>query len=280
MSIVEVISLCSAKSAKSSKPGGGVRSDRSASRHFAPDSPRAVALVANTPHTSVMVRPPPLDRSRHAAPQIVEYLREQIIALELPPGVVLARNDLAAQFGLSQTPVRDALMRLEEEGLIEVFAQHKTVISRVDIGSALQAHFLRRSIEIEIGRTLAQAQDLGLEKRLRMTIRRQKALLDTRDYQGFAAIDQMFHRQMYEAANVPELWSVVRRQSGHIDRLRRMHLPLPGKAAAILRDHARIVDAIARHDPDAAERRIREHLSGTLSRVEEIRVRYPTYVTN
>src|SRR5258706_13873276 len=96
-----------------------------------------------------MREPPRLDRSRHAAPQVLDYLRERIIALELPPGIVLSRADLAAQFGLSQTPVRDALIRLEEEGLVEVFAQHKTVVSRIDVRSAQQAHFLRRPLERE-----------------------------------------------------------------------------------------------------------------------------------
>lgn len=243
--------------------------------------------IAALPHASspevavaTSVRPPPLDRSRHAAPQVVEYLRERIIALELPPGVVLSRNDLAAQFGVSQTPLRDALMRLEEEGLVEVFAQHKTVVSRIDIRSARQAHFLRRSIEIEVVRTLAEARDTHLVRRLRETVARQQELLEAEDYPEFVRTDQAFHRQMYEAADVPELWNTVRRQSIHIDRLRRLHLPAPGKAQAIVADHLRIVNAIGRGNPEAAERRVREHLSGTLARVDAIRARYPSYVTN
>ncbi|MEO9135504.1 MAG: GntR family transcriptional regulator [Casimicrobiaceae bacterium] len=225
-------------------------------------------------------RLPQLDRSRHAAPQVVDYLRDRIIGLELAPGTVLSRGDLAAQFGLSQTPVRDALMRLAEEGLVDIFPQHKTVVSRIDIRSALQAHFLRRSIELEVVRTLAQASDAGLVKQLRATIAQQSALLETHDYRQFVRTDQSFHRQMYDAANVANLWDTVRRQSGHIDRLRRLHLPAPGKAPEIIREHTRIVDAIARADPQSADRRVREHLSGTMSRADAIRARYPGYVTN
>ena len=102
---------------------------------------------------------PALDRSRHAAPQVLDYLREQIISLTLPPGSILSRQDIAANFGLSQTPVRDALIHLAEEGLVDVFAQHKTVVSRIDIRAAKQAHFLRRSIELEIARVLASTPD-------------------------------------------------------------------------------------------------------------------------
>src|SRR3981081_589574 len=85
-----------------------------------------------------------LDRDRQAAPQVFERLRKLITSLALPPGSPLSRNALAGQFGVSSTPIRDALMRLEEEGLVEVFPQYATVVSRIDIGLAQQAHFLRR----------------------------------------------------------------------------------------------------------------------------------------
>jgi DNA-binding GntR family transcriptional regulator len=223
-------------------------------------------------------RLPRFDRSRHAAPQIVDYLREQIIGLELAPGAVLSRSDLAARFGLSQTPVRDALMHLAEEGLVEIYAQHKTVVSRIDLQSARQAHFLRLAIEVEVVRTLAAARNAELVRTLRATIARQPIVVHVADYAEFAHTDQLFHRQMYGAAGVPDLWDLLRRQSGHIDRLRRLDLPAPGKAADIVRGHARIVDAIARGDSDLAERRVREHLSGTMSRVASIRASHPEFV--
>jgi DNA-binding GntR family transcriptional regulator len=224
--------------------------------------------------------PPRLDRYRHAAPQVLEFLRNQIIALELPPGIALARSELASQFGVSQTPVRDALIRLEEEGLIEVFAQHKTVVSRIDIHSAQQAHFLRCSVELEIVRTLSTQSSAALVKTLRGTIAQQKISLEAGNYPDFVANDQSFHRQMYEAAGVPDVYTIVRAQSGHIDRLRRLHVPEPGKGLAIITDHKRIVDAIAHGKPDDAARRLREHLSGTLSWVDAVRTKYPNYITN
>jgi len=220
-----------------------------------------------------------LDRSRHAAPQVFERLREAIVSLELTPGTVLARQELAEQFGISQTPVRDALMRLGEEGLVDIFPQHATVVSRIDIAAARQAHFLRRAIEFEVVRALVQEADDRLLARLRAQVELQAALIGTDDYSEFVAADQSFHRQMYEAAGVPDLWDLVRRGSGHVDRLRRLHLPSAGKAQAVVRDHRRILDAIAQRDPEAAQARLREHLSGTLSQIDEICQRYPDYVS-
>lgn len=220
-----------------------------------------------------------LDRSRHAAPQVFERLREAIVSLELVPGTVLPRNELAEQFGISQTPIRDALMRLGEEGLVDIFPQHATVVSRIDIAAARQAHFLRRSIELEVVRTLAADASDELIARLRAQVDLLAALSSGGDYSEFVAADQSFHRLMYEAAGVPDLWSLVRRLSGHVDRLRRLHLPSAGKAQAVVRDHRRIVDAIAQRDPEAAQARLREHLSGTLGKLDEICERFPAYVS-
>src|SRR5512139_2228765 len=114
-----------------------------------------------------------LDRDRQAAPQVFERLRGMIIELELPPGSPLSRVALAAQFGVSSTPVRDALMRLEEEGLVDVFPQYATVVSRVDVRLAQQAHFLRQAVELEIVRALALKHDEALVAKLQATIARQ-----------------------------------------------------------------------------------------------------------
>jgi len=219
-----------------------------------------------------------LDRSRQAAPQVFEWLRERILSLELAPGTVLSRAELAASHGLSQTPVRDALMRLGEEGLVDIFPQHATVVSRINLGAAQQAHFLRRAIELEVVRTLALQPDAALIGRLRATIAAQKGLSEAKDMAGFTLQDQAFHRQMYEAAGVAALWDLVRRMSGHIDRLRRLHLPTAGKTRAVVRDHAAIVDAVAAADPDAAQDALRQHLSGTLGQVDEIRRLHPQFV--
>jgi DNA-binding GntR family transcriptional regulator len=219
-----------------------------------------------------------LDRTRQAAPQVFERLRDQIIALELVPGAVLARNELADMFGVSQTPVRDALIKLSEEGLVDIFPQHATVVSRIDTAQALQAHFLRRSIELEIAATLAAQPTELLVAQLRAQVDIQAALAGSEDFDRFFAADREFHRLMYVAAGVPDLYDLVRRRSGHVDRLRRLHLPTVGKARTVVRDHRRIVEAIAAGDADQAQQRVREHLSGTLGQVEKLRAEHPDYV--
>lgn len=219
-----------------------------------------------------------LDRTRLATPQVLEHLREAIMALDLAPGTVLARQELAEQFGVSQTPVREALMRLNEEGLVDVFPQHATLVSRIDIGAARQAHFLRRAIELELVRDLAQQRPEGLVEALQRQIALQQALAEAQQYGDFVAADRRFHQLLYEAAGMAELVDLVGRVSGHVDRLRRLHLPTAGKTTLILRDHRAIAEAIAVGDATGAQDALRTHLSGTLSAVEEIRRLHPDYV--
>jgi DNA-binding GntR family transcriptional regulator len=223
-----------------------------------------------------------LDRTRQSAPQVFEALREAIVSVQLEPGTVLQRTELADHFGLSQTPIRDALQRLGEENLVDIFAQHATVVSRIDVAAALEAHFLRRAIELEALRTVcALPGDLhsALMTRLRSHLSNQQRALQPLDVSLLAQADQAFHREMYQAADVASLWSLVRKQSGHVDRLRHLNLPAKGKAGAIVKDHGAILEALERRDPAAAEAALRLHLSGTLSFVRDIQARYPDWIS-
>ncbi len=225
------------------------------------------------------MRPLAFDRSRQAAPQVFELLQQQILMLEMAPGTVLSRTELAHLYGLSQTPIRDALIKLGEEGLVDIFPQHATVVSRIDVASARQAQFLRRAIESEVVRTLAAQPDATLIQRLQAQIDVQAALVGSPGYHEFIEADRAFHRLMYEAAGVPDLYDLVRSRSGHVDRLRMLNLPSVGKQRTILRDHRRIIEAIGSGDAPSAQAHLREHLSGTLSQVEEIRLAHPDYFT-
>lgn len=220
-----------------------------------------------------------LDRSRNATVQVFEHLRAQIVSLALKPGAVLARPALCDYFGLSQSPIREALLRLEEEKLVDIYPQHQTRVRAIDLASARQAHFFRLSVELEMVRVLAAqarpAPGPALGQALLDLVNRQRVCLDAGDLDDFTRIDMDFHKRMYEAAELPDLWALMRSCSGNLDRLRRLHLPLNGKAQAILLQHGRIARCIAQGDADGAEKTVRDHLSGTLQALDLLRARFP-----
>jgi GntR family transcriptional regulator, rspAB operon transcriptional repressor len=219
-----------------------------------------------------------LDRTRSAAAQVLEFLRENIINLSLKPGTSLDRQVLADQFNLSQTPIRDALLRLEEEDLVDIYPQRATKVRRIDVNSAQRAHFLRLAVELEVVRTLATSPSPELVSRLAGILNQQAIALECFDFPRFVQADQAFHRMMYEAAGVEPLWDVARRLSGNLDRLRHLHVPMPGKAANVIAQHQRILDSVAQGDVVGAEQAVRLHLNGTLSHLDAIRAEHSSYL--
>lgn len=219
-----------------------------------------------------------LDRSRSATMQVYERLREMIVNSVLKPGAVLQRAQLVEYFALSQTPIREALLRLDDERLVEIFPQYQTRVRGIDLDSARQAHFARLSIELEIVHTLAEQPNPDIEKTLLVYVSQQRICLKAGDLTGFNAADQAFHTTMYAAAGVPDLWTTVRNLSGNLDRLRRLHLPLNNKAHSIITQHSNIAKTIGSGDQDAAQAAVRAHLSGTLSELNTLRSKYPDYV--
>jgi GntR family transcriptional regulator, rspAB operon transcriptional repressor len=217
------------------------------------------------------------NRAKRGAAEVFDILRDDIIALRLPPGAPLQRAELQARFGVSSTPVRDALMRLHDEGLVVVYPQHATLVSRIDLSAAERAQFLRKSVEIEVVRALALDPAAELVERLRELIRQQADFAGRDDFEAFLRTDSAFHRTMFDAAGVTELWWQIRRSSGHIDRLRRLHLPVAGKTGEIIGAHSDIAEAIAEGAPERAQQAMRLHLSSSLQFANALRDQNPTY---
>jgi DNA-binding GntR family transcriptional regulator len=219
-----------------------------------------------------------IDRRMPVSQQVYEDLRGKILSLALKPGEALSRPHIADSYGLSQTPVRDAFLKLEQEGLVEIYPQSRTVVTRIDVDQAREAQFLRMSVELETVRILALDPDKRKLSPAEQILARQRlAFIEPGNFSSFSLLDGSFHLSLCAAVGHPELWELIVLRSGHIDRLRNLNLPDPGKAATILADHAEILRALISSDASAAQAAVRQHLSGTLSAVEEIRERYPTY---
>jgi len=212
-----------------------------------------------------------------AASRVYSALRSRIISLELAPDTTLVRNHIAAEFGVSQSPVREAIQRLEQEGLVISYPQSRTVVSKIDIAHARETQFLRLSVEIEVAQTLASAADPALLAPATRLLRMQKLAGDDRDIGEFNTLDRLFHLSLFEAAGVRALWHLIADRSGHIDRLRHLNLPDPGKIAEVIRHHEDIVAAIGSGDREATEAAVRLHLSGTLAAVQKIREHHSRY---
>lgn len=223
------------------------------------------------------VSPFAIDRKRLAAQQIYDDLRERIVALELKPGTGLSRPALTEFYGVSQTPIRDAILKLEQDGLVEIYPQSRTLVAKIDVADAKETQFLRTAIEIEVARALALSAEPSKVAAARQLLAQQRDALDRGDLMTFIGLDRQFHASLARAAGHGGLWDLVRARSGHLDRLRRLHLPSPGKGQEIMTDHEAILAAIESGDEAAAGAAVRKHLSGTLRALDQIVAANPEY---
>ncbi|RVV99873.1 GntR family transcriptional regulator [Mesobaculum littorinae] len=212
-----------------------------------------------------------------ASAQVHDALRARIVALDLAPGQPLSRAEVSDTYGVSQTPVREAMQRLSGEGLLRIFPQSKTEVARIDIAHAKETQFLRLSLELEVVRRLATAPERNFIDDIDALIDRQARAFEAGDVEEFTRFDRAFHRRLHCLIGADALWDLVTARSGHIDRLRNLNLPEPGKSASIIELHRRIAAAIRAGEAAEAEAAVREHLSGTLKQVEGIRARYPDF---
>lgn len=212
-----------------------------------------------------------------AAARVYAGLRARIVSLELLPDTILSRAEIAKEYSVSQSPVREAVQKLEQEGLVASYPKSRTLVTKIDVHHARETQFLRLSVEVEVAKTLVRRQDPDLLLPASRILRMQKLAGEDRDIGEFTTLDWLFHQSLFQAAGVASLWHLISGRSGHIDRLRRLNLPDPGKMSAVLNSHEHILAAIRRGDVEDAEARTREHLSATLASVQAIMAAHPDY---
>jgi DNA-binding GntR family transcriptional regulator len=218
-----------------------------------------------------------ISSSAKTVDRIYEDLRRRIVGFDLPPDMTLSRNELTEHYGVSQAPLREALQRLNQEGLVRIYPQSRTVVTRINASHIYEAHFLRVAIECEVARGLALRPDAGSIARARSIIRMQEAVAESAD-QGamFQELDEAFHSTLFSGLGRGGLHRLIREQSGHLERARRLH-NAQSRVALIIAGHNSVINAIQSGDSDQAMAAMREHLGGTISHIETLRASYPDY---
>jgi DNA-binding GntR family transcriptional regulator len=203
---------------------------------------------------------------------VYETLRRKVLTLELPPGAALSENELAAALGVSRTPVRESLILLAEEGLVQVFPQVGSFVSRVDPKSVADAQFLREAVELAALDDLPPELDAEVVAELRTNLEQQQA--PGIDLEEFFTLDEAFHHGLLRLSGHARAWSTVVAAKGHLDRARRLGLQ-ETPPAPFARQHLEIFAAVLDGDLPRARSTMRRHLRAVFDDIERIRVRSP-----
>jgi DNA-binding GntR family transcriptional regulator len=211
---------------------------------------------------------------------VYELVREAIVSLWLKPGQAVSEKEIASQLGVSRTPVREALMRLSDEGLVEVFRQSGTFVSPIKLHDVYEGQLVREALEIAVVRQAAKRFDRRFEDRFQALLARQRECAKWNDYDGFHALDEEFHRTISECSGTPRIWRIIISAKAQLDRVRRLGMRAPGQLQQILEQHELIVAGLKSGNESLAARALQEHLDAVFTSIRLLMDEYSAYFTS
>lgn len=206
----------------------------------------------------------------------LRMIKENIVSLDLAPGSSISENELAAELGLSRTPVREALIELSKVKIVEITPQKKSLVAPIDYGLVEESRFMRNVLEcavVDLVCEMATGEDVS---RLRENVKLQNFYLDNFYPQQIMALDNEFHKILFDIAQKSQVYRLMNTISIHFDRVRAMALSSV-KDIKIVQDHALITDAIALGDAAQARKLMENHLKRYKYDAVSIRKQYPQY---
>src|SRR5664279_483578 len=167
----------------------------------------------------------PLSRPR-LSDAVYQAVREMIVRATMPPGSRISEAELGERLGVSRTPVREALLRLADEGLVRMFPQAGIYVAPVSVAAVSEAQFIREHLECAVIRDVAASIDGSGMALLRGTVSRQRAAQEASDTVQFYELDELLHQQFCDLAKRSGVWRVIQHSKHHLDRVRWLSLPV------------------------------------------------------
>ena len=196
----------------------------------------------------------------------IAALRDAILSGRYPAGARLEQNRIAAELGLSPTPVREAFRELLARGLLVQKAHHSVRVAEINLDELRHLYAVRSLLEAEAARLATAAMDEATAAELR---RLHAAMLTgqrSRDGAREQEADQGFHALLYRASGNPYLAALIAQLWSSFPRY--LLWVVPGRIDASATEHAAILDAVLGRDADGAAEAVRHHLSEALASLE------------
>jgi len=196
---------------------------------------------------------------------VYEEIRQAIIELRLHPDEPLREAAIAAQLGVSKTPIREALGRLEQEGLVETVPFKGAVVSGYSPRDLEEIYELRALLEGAAVRTAADHSSDVAREQLREVVARSRELRDAGELGELAGLLGRFDQIVYDQVTNQRVRALIDNLRAHLTRIGNLTEAIPGRVEASVEEHAAIVEAIMRHDAEDAERLMRVHIWSVLA---------------
>lgn len=200
------------------------------------------------------------NRHRRLSEQALDAVRRQIVTGAYPPNTRLSEVELSEKLGVSRTPVREALIRLAEEGLVKIVPQIGSFVAPISIEAVRQAQFIREHLECALIAEAAKHIDIGITRQMTENLKQQAAAAQQGDWDTFYSYDEALHAIWATASGNVGVWRVIQQSKVHLDRVRQISDRRPEHMQLLLAQHTTIANAVAKGDVATAQTELRNHL--------------------
>lgn len=199
---------------------------------------------------------------------IYHVLRDEMLNLVLKPGQSLSENQLCQRFSVSRTPIRNALQRLQMDGLMKVTPYKGSTVTLLDYEDIQQMIYMRIAVESAVIRDFMDLCTPLLMERVQYQIRKQTVLLEG-DFQAkdFYAMDSQMHSVWFRAVGKERLWHMIQRSEINYTRFRMLDIMVTENFLAIVTEHQELFDVLTRKAKSEVEPLMRKHLYGGVERL-------------
>jgi GntR family transcriptional regulator, rspAB operon transcriptional repressor len=209
--------------------------------------------------------------------EVHQRLRDAILDVRLLPGQLLPEYEIVEVLQVSRTPIREALQRLANEGLIHVVPQVGTFVARMDLARIREALFMREAIECTALERVPAKLDTAQIQSLQRNVADHRRAVRGDDLAPIFAADDAFHRMLLELAGIPGVWRYVRQAREMHRRVRALSRAEYDSARRSVGQHASVVAALAAGRTSAAIELLHEHIRMNAALAENMACKHPEY---
>lgn len=203
-------------------------------------------------------------KPRSTAQNIFALMRSDIVLGVLKPSDPIREAEIAERLGVSRTPVREALLRLQFLGLVDIFPQSGMRVAPIRLEKVRAAQFIREAVEVEVTRQACRnASDAALEA-VGHAIEDQAIANRRKDMPRLFELDEEFHRAVYRAAGMDAVADELEDLKVHLNRLRYVGINWPRATDTVTDEHAEILAALKQRDEAGAAEAMTRHLRAIL----------------
>jgi len=192
--------------------------------------------------------------------QIYRILRRDIVHCLIAPGTPLSEKEVSVRFNVSRQPVREAFIKLAENGLIQIRPQRGSYVNKISLSQVRNGCFVRQAIECAVVRRAAGLITDSQCYQLEQNLHQQRIAIDRQQINDFFMLDDEFHQLLSQIADCQLAWDTIENIKATIDRVRYMSLDHVSSPEMLLRQHLDIFSALEKRDAEAVEKAMTVHL--------------------